>query len=191
VPSTATLDVGGTRNRCQASSCATSATRTASTPAARGPSCPAAARLSDGTAIAATSGSSASGTPSGIFSSAKSGPDEASASSTPSSAGTATSEPLTSSSATEAAALDRSTRRRCSSAATASAPVPANSTNPSRNVHSGYTPRRLVPEPGRHIGDRPRTDRGVTRRPGCPFGYRERPLRPSQTQVESVSVTIA
>ena len=42
----------------------------------------------------------------------------------------------------------------------------------------------------RHPGTAP-TDPGVTRRPGCPFGYREMPLRPSQTQVESVSVTIA
>jgi hypothetical protein len=149
------------------------------------------ARLSDGTATAVITGSSASGTPSGIFSSAKSGPYEASASSTPISAGTATSAPITSSKATEAAARDRSTRRRCSSAAAASAPVPTKSRKPCRNVHSGYTPRRLVRQPARRIGDRPRTDPGVTRNPGCPIGQFRMPFRPSQTQVESVSVTIA
>jgi hypothetical protein len=148
------------------------------------------ARLSDGTATAATTGSSASGTPSEIFSSAKSGPYEASASSTPISAGTATSAPISSSNATDAAARDRSTRRRCSSAAAASAPVPTTSRKPCRNVHSGYTPKGSFRGRGRRIGDRPRTDPGVTRSPGCPIGQLRMPLRPSHTQVDSVSVTI-
>ena len=51
--------------------------------------------------------------------------------------------------------------------------------------------KRLVPRPGRRIGDRPRTDPGVTRNPGCPIGQLRMPLRPSQTQLDSVSVTIA